>query len=73
MKNTEIKIIDNEMSPFKFIAIITLMLLAGKLLGLADIDWIWVFSPIWGVVAVIILFVLVGIGDLIIAIIDRKK
>ena len=74
MKNTQIKIVNNEMTPFKFIAIVTLMLLAGKLIGLVDIDWIWVFSPIWGVLAIILfILLLAGIEGIVIAIRDRRK
>lgn len=74
MKFIQFNYVDHEISPFKFIVIVTLMLLAGKLLGLADIDWIWVFSPVWGVLAIVVfVLILAGIEAIIVAIKDRKR
>jgi hypothetical protein len=47
-----------EMSAFRFSGIVTVILLIGKLLGLADIGWIWVFAPIWGLAALLVLLLI---------------
>lgn len=35
--------------------IITLFLLVGKLIGVLNIGWAWVFAPLWGPVALLLL------------------
>lgn len=57
-----------QMSWCSYAGIITFMLLVGKLLGIADLDWIWVFAPVWIPAAFV---VLLGAAALAVLLIDK--
>ena len=57
--NNNVKVDVNLMGPTMMVLLI--LLIIGKVSGFLDISWIWVLSPIWIPIGVILLFTIIFI------------
>ena len=57
--NNNMKVNVNLMSPIMMVLLI--LLIIGKVSGFLDISWIWVLSPIWIPIGVVLFFTIIFI------------
>ena len=67
--NNNVKVNVNLMGPIMMVLLI--LLIIGKVSGFLDISWIWVLSPIWIPIGVVLFFTILFIILLILGVNDR--
>lgn len=59
--NNNMKVNVNLMGPIMMVMVLLILLIIGKVSGFLDISWIWVLSPIWIPIEIVLFFTIIFI------------